>query len=345
MDRIRGLLLRGCVALTFSAVVAAHGQESARPGAGHPGVGASPSPAAVSEISGTVLDTNGDVVEGARVQLAKANSPETPLETSSGAMGQFDFANLLPATYVLTASRPGMNTFVSQPIALQPNAPVIALNVVLRVVAATSVMVMDRQTASIEQVHIAEQQRVLKVFPNFYSSFDWNAPPMLAKQKYGLAARTLIDPVSFLTAAAVAGAEQAQNVFPSFGGGIEGYGKRYGAVYATQASGDMLTRAVFPAIFHDDPRYFVLGRGSRKARMIHAIASTWITRGDDGSERFNYPELFGDFSSASLSNAYFPASERGASLVLINGFGDLGGNMLSNLLREFVLNRVTTHAH
>ena len=73
--------------------------------------------------------------------------------------------------------------------------------------ATTSVTVMDKDQASIQQVEIAEQQRVFKVFPNFYSSYDWNAPPMLAKQKYRLVARTLIDPVSFLTTAGIAGAD------------------------------------------------------------------------------------------------------------------------------------------
>ena len=42
---------------------------------------------------------------------------------------------------------------------------------------------------------------------------------------------------TFLTTGALAGAEQYKNVFPSFGGGITGYGKRYAAAYANHASG------------------------------------------------------------------------------------------------------------
>jgi hypothetical protein len=296
-------------------------------------------------MTGTVLDTNGEVVEGALVQLSKPSSPEFLRQTNSSALGAFDFANLEPGTYIVTVSRNDMTTFVSKPIALRADAPVIVPEVVLGVRAvSTSVVVMDSESASIEQMHIAEQQRVLKVFPNFYSSFDWDAPPMLARQKYRLAARTLIDPVSFLTAAGVAGAEQYQNVFPSFGGGLEGYGKRYGAAYTTAASGEILTRALFPSIFHTDPRYFVMGKGSMKERAFHAIASTFVTREDNGSRRVNFPEILGDLSAAALSNAYYPANERGANLVLINGFGDIGGNMVGNLAREFLLNHVTTRA-
>ena len=304
---------------------------------------ASPHPA--STVSGTVLDTNGDVIQGARVQLSIAGTYDTLREARSGATGQFEFLDLDPGTYVVKVSGDGLTTFVSKPITLRMDEPVIVPKVVLSIAAATtSITVLDKEEASIEQVQIAEQQRVLKVFPNFYSSYDWNAPPMLAKQKYRLAVRTLIDPVSFLTTAGIAGAEQYKNVFPSFGSGIEGYGKRYGAAFASHASAELLTRAVFPSMFHTDPRYFILGRGTAQARGLHAITSTWVTRGDDGTRRINFPQILGGLSAAALSNTYFPAQERGLNLVLINGLGDLGGNMVDNLIREFLLSRVTTRA-
>jgi hypothetical protein len=305
------------------------------------------SPTAVgtgSTISGTVLDTNGNVIQEARVQLSEMGTAGMQREMKSGATGQFDFANLETGTYVVTVTGDGMTTFVSKPITVQASDSVIVPKIVLGVAAATtSVTVMDKEQASIEQVEIA-QQRVLKVFPNFYSSYDWNAPPMLAKQKYRLAARTLIDPVSFLTTAGIAGAEQYKNVFPSFGGGFEGYGKRYGAAFASHASAELFTRAVFPSIFHTDPRYFIMGKGTAQARALHAITSTWVTRGDDGNSRINFPQVLGGLSAAALSSAYFPSQERGINLVLINGLGDLGGNMVDNLIREFLLNRITTRA-
>jgi len=302
-------------------------------------------PSKNSNISGTVIDTNGAVVEGADVELSQTGSSLTFPAVKSGATGQFQFPGLGPGNYVVKVSSSGMKSFVSKPITLNGETPVIVPNVVLAVEATTtSVTVMDKEGASIQQVKVAEQQRVFKVFPNFYSSFDLNAPPMLAKQKYHLALRTLIDPVTFLTTAGIAGAEQYKNVFPSFGGGIEGYGKRYAAAYASHASGELFTRAVFPSVFHSDPRYFILGTGTTKTRAIHAVSSTFITRGDDGSRKINFAQILGGFSAAALSNAYFPEKERGVNLVLINGFGDLGANVVDNLIREFVLNRLTSRA-
>jgi hypothetical protein len=69
-----------------------------------------------------------------------------------------------------------------------------------------------------------------------------------------------------------------------------------------------------------------------------------VTRGDDGSRRINFPQILGGLSAAALSNAYFPSKERGMNLVLINGLGDPGGNMVDNLIREFLLSRITTRA-
>lgn len=305
----------------------------------------SPAPGASSTISGTVVDRNGAVVQGAHVALSKQGAQAALRTSTSTATGAFAFEGLEPGVYTVTISGDGMSTFVSQPIALQAGQPVIVPNAVLNVAGiTTSVTVMDKEQASIEQVKIAEQQRVLKVFPNFYSSFDPNAPPILAKQKYGLAARTLIDPVTLLITGAIAGAEQQQDIFPSFGGGIEGYGKRYGAAYADHASSELFTRAVFPSIFHTDPRYFIQGTGSTRDRAMHAVTSTFVTRGDNGKRRINFPEILGELSAAALSNAYFPEQERGVHLVLINGLGGLGGNMLDNVLREFLLNRITTRA-
>lgn len=304
---------------------------------------AAPTSKSGSTLSGTVLDTNGDVIQGAHVQLSHTNAQGTPRENKSGATGQFVFTDIQPGTYIVTVDGKGMAAFVSKPINVSADESVIVPNVVLGVAAAsTSVTVMDKEAASIEQMKVAEQQRVLKVFPNFYSSYEWNAPPMLAKQKYELAARTLIDPVTFLTTAGIAGAEQYKNVFPSFGPGIEGYGKRYGAAFASHASGELLTRAVFPSMFHTDPRYFIMGKGSTTSRATHAVTSTWLTRGDDGGRRINWAEILGSMSAAALSNAYFPAQERGVNLVLINGLGNLGGDMVDNLVREFLLSRVTT---
>jgi hypothetical protein len=300
--------------------------------------------AGAGNISGTVLDMNGDVLQGAKVTLTP-RSGSNPRTAESGSDGQFAFTGLPPDVYRISVTALGMNGFTSTRITLQAGevrfVPAIKLSVSG---GSTNVTVNgNKEELAREQVQIAVQQRVAGVIPNFYSTYDWNAPPMGAKQKFHLSLRSIIDPVSFLTVAAIAGAEQYQNDFPDYGGGIEGYGKRYGAALANHVSANLLGKAVYPSIFHEDPRYFYKGRCSFRSRALYAMSAAVMTRTDDGRWRFNYSNVLGNFSAAAISNLYYPASDRGASLVLFNGFADTGADAAANLIREFLLKGITTH--
>ncbi len=304
-----------------------------------------PQQAGAGEISGTVLDTSGDVVEGAHVTLS-GSAGFSKRTVVSGSNGQFAFTGLPPAVYKIKVSGQGMSTFTSSPISLRPDQAFIVPRIALAVSGgSTSVTVNgNKEELAEEQVHIAVQQRVIGIIPNFYSSYDWNAPPMEAKQKLQLGIRSVLDPVSLLSVAGIAGAEQYENIFPAYGSGIEGYGKRYGAALATHVSADMLSRAVYPAIFHQDPRYFYKGKGSIRSRTLYAISAAVMARDDNGRWRPNYSNVLGNFSAGAISNLYYPSSDRGASLVFLNGLADTGGDAAANLVREFLLKRFTSHA-
>lgn len=320
------------------------------PDAPQPSQSASPSPTSdpqqtsAGTISGTVLDRNGDVVQGARVTLARPSGSAVGT-VQSGSDGQFIFSGLPADTYKLTVSAAGMKAFTSPQISLQAGEAHIAPTITLVVSGGTTSITVNgnKEELSRQQAQIAVQQRVVGVFPNFYSTYDWNAPPMLAKQKFQVGIRSIIDPVSFLSVAGVAGAEQYQNVFPAYGSGFEGYAKRYGAALANHASATLLGRAVYPSIFHQDPRYFYKGSGSIKSRTFYAITAAFMARGDDGRWKPNYSRLLGNFSSAALSNLYYPKTDRGGSLVVLNGLATTGGDVIANLTREFLLKRFTSH--
>ncbi|HKR84731.1 MAG TPA: carboxypeptidase-like regulatory domain-containing protein [Terriglobales bacterium] len=305
--------------------------------------GSQSQPSGNGSILGTVVDSNQRVLQGARITLEDPSG--SAIRTlQSGDNGQFSFSGLLPETYKLTVTAPGLSTYTSQ-IALHAGEFHIVPPIVLPVSGvATSVTVTDNKAElAEEQLQIAVQQRIGGVIPNFYSSYDWNAPPMQAKQKFQLGLRSVLDPVSFLSVAGLAGAEQYRNVFPAYGGGLEGYGKRYGAALANHASSTLLGRAVYPAIFHQDPRYFYKGKGSIGSRALYAISAAVIARGDDGRWKPNYSRILGNFSAGAISNLYYPASDRGASLVVYNGLAGIGADAVANLIREFVLKSITSH--
>jgi len=78
----------------------------------------------------------------------------------------------------------------------------------------------------------------------------------------------------------------------------------------------MIGSAVLPSLLHQDPRYFYQGTGTTTSRMVHAVSSVVITKGDDGRLQPNYSIIGGDLASAALSNVYYAASNRGAGQVL-----------------------------
>jgi hypothetical protein len=193
------------------------------------------------------------------------------------------------------------------------------------------------------QVKAEEKQRVLGVIPNFYTSYIPNAVPLSAKQKYTFAIRDTFDPVGFVGTAIGAGIEQANDSFKGYGQGAAGYGKRYAALYGDGLTSDILSHAVFPALFHQDPRYFYQGTGTFKSRLFHAISFSVVARSDSGKTMPNYSYLLGDIGSGALSNLYYPHADRGAGLVFSNAAIGIAGRAAGSIIQEFLLPHLTTN--
>jgi hypothetical protein len=192
-----------------------------------------------------------------------------------------------------------------------------------------------------EEIKNQEKQRVFGVFPNFYVSYVPNAAPLNSKQKFQLAWRATIDPVNFVLIGAVAGIQQAQNSFGGYGQGAAGYGRRYGAAYGDFVTGTFIGSALLPSVLKQDPRYFYKGTGSTRSRIMYAIANAVICKGDNGHWQPNYSGILGSLVSGGISNAYYPAKDRGAALVFENTLVGIGETAAANLLQEFVIRKLT----
>lgn len=299
------------------------------------------SPHSSATISGTVFDVNGAVIVGALVTLSGA----VRRELTTGGNGEFNFSGLPASAFVLSVSGPGMGTILIPEIVVRPDDVRAFPRIVLPIAEAdTSVRVFaDTEEMAQEQVHLELQQRVMGIIPNFYTSYDWNAPRLWPKQKFQLAFRAVTDPVAFIGAGAVAGMEQYSNSFPGYGQGTRGYAKRFGAAYANDAIGRMLGSAILPTVFRQDPRYFYMGSGTIRSRAIYALSAAVICRGDNGRLQPNYSRLLGSFGAGAISNLYYPAGSRGVSLTLFNGLIETAGHAGTNLLREFLLRGLTSN--
>ena len=258
--------------------------------------------------------------------------------------GRFIFSNLPAGTFRISVTAPNLTTFTSDQIVLTAGQNLQLPQIALRLgkTHADVNVVATLEEIAQAQVQAQEKQRVFGVLPNFYSSYIWNAAPMTAKQKFGLALRSSTDPMSFAIPAAIAGVEQWHNTFPGYGRGAEGYFKRYGATYADGFIGRMIGSSILPSLFKQDPRYFYRGSGTTKTRAWYAISQTFVCRSDDGRTEINWSHLLGSFAAAGVSNIYRAPEDRSASLTIRNGFIIVGSSAVTNLIREFLLRKITS---
>jgi len=304
-----------------------------------------PSDPSLGNISGTVMDTENDVVPGATIVLdgSAAQASRTAVADDNGG---FHFDTVTPgAGYHLTVKADGFAPWTSPEIALQPGQFLLVSDLRLHFsAAATSVTVYaSREQIATEEVKIEEQQRVLGIVPNFYVAYDPNAAPLTTKLKYSMALKAETDPVTFAGAAFVAGLDQAGNT-PGYQQGAAGYGQRLGANYATGFTDIMIGGAILPSLLHQDPRYFYQGTGTTKSRVLHALSSPFICRGDNGRPQPNYSSIGGDLAAGAISEAYYPASDRGPGLVFGSAAVVTGGRVANALVQEFVLRKLTPSA-
>jgi hypothetical protein len=133
------------------------------------------------------------------------------------------------------------------------------------------------------------------------------------KDKFILFVQDTVDPVTFIKAGFNAAIGQAENSDPTFGQGAAGYGKRFGAGLADQASSEFFKDFAYPTLFSEDPRYYRLARGGGGQRLFHAAVHVVIAHREDGTHMFNFSEWLGTSSAVALSNIYHPDNQRGFS--------------------------------
>lgn len=290
-------------------------------------------------ISGTVVDKTGSAVPGARVTLTRADASQSQTVAADDD-GQFFFANVAPGSFQLTVAAPGFAAQTSVGIlhgAEVYTAPPIVLPLASVV---TEIRVSPAEEAAAE-VKAEEKQRVLGVIPNFYVSYVPDAAPLASKQKFQLAWKTTIDPVTVGLVAASAGIEQAADQYGGYGQGAQGYGKRFGAAYADLATGTFIGGAILPSLLKQDPRYFYKGAGGARSRLLYAIANSVICRGDNKRWQANYSNIFGSLAASGISNLYYPANDRGAGLTFENALIGIGATAAANVIQEFLIRKLT----
>jgi hypothetical protein len=296
-------------------------------------------------ISGTVVDQTGAIVAGARVTLSRED--QSPIqELLSGDDGQFSFADIAPGPFQLTITSAGFAAQTSSGI-LRSGENCIVPQIALAVATATTEVrvVLSLAEEAEAEIKAEEKQRVLGVIPNFYVSYVPNAAPLTPKQKFELAWKATVDPITFGVTGVIAGVQQSQDVFHEYGQGAQGYAKRYGASYGDLVASTIIGSAVLPSLLKQDPRYFYKGSGSKRSRILYAIANSVICKGDDGHWQANYSAILGSLAAGGISNLYYPAKDRNdAILTFENALIGIGESAAVNVLQEFFMRKLTRNA-
>ncbi|MGA3188042.1 MAG: carboxypeptidase-like regulatory domain-containing protein [Bryobacteraceae bacterium] len=295
-----------------------------------------------AEVEGTVKDASGLAVEGAFVTL-ETSAATIPRTVITDQAGLFRFVAVEPGDYKITIAALGFEAWTAA-ISAGENKP--SLSAVLKV-AATSNSVnvtLPPHELAAEQLKAEEKQRLLGVFPDFFVSYAPDAAPLTAAQKFQLGWKTITDPVAFISSGVAAGIQQGRNNYPEFGQGVEGYAKRFGAQYADRVSGIVIGDVVMQSIFHQDPRYFYKGTGSIRSRALYAIGTAFVRKGDNGHWQLDYSDVLGGIASHEISTLYYPSSSRPVRRLADDVMLGFAGRAAHNLLHEFVVRRLTTHA-
>lgn len=292
-------------------------------------------------ITGSVFSKEGNPISGAQITLTLTGQ-STSQQAASDDSGNYSFKGVIPGTFKITVSAPAFADQTFSGILTSGQNYIVPPITLLLATINTTVIVEPTAVVAERQIKAEEQQRVLGVIPNFYVSYVPNAAPLNPRQKLQLSWRDAIDPVTFILIGASAGLQQATDQFPGYGQGAQGFGKRYGASYADFATGTIFGSVVFPAILKQDPRYFYKGTGTKRSRVLYAIANAVICKGDNGHWQPNYSSVLGNLASGGISNLYYPSqNQRGAALTFeVTGIG-VAATAADNLLEEFLIPKLS----
>jgi hypothetical protein len=163
------------------------------------------------------------------------------------------------------------------------------------------------------------------------------AQPMSVHDKIVGGLIDAVSPFSAIGWVVSAGWEQATNGSPNYGTNGRAFAQRLGASAARDASENIFSESVFAPLFHEDPRYYKMGRGHGFVkRVVYAGTRVLITKTDGGRTTPNLALLAGNAAGAALTVTYYPPKNTTFGEVASTFGGSLGGSALGFVVTEFL---------
>jgi len=159
--------------------------------------------------------------------------------------------------------------------------------------------------------------------------------PLSPHCKLDLFLKQTYSPYTFASAAFGATEAQATGQWPHYGGGMQGWGKRFGATLANTESRRFIQGFALSTILHQDPRYFYSSNRRFFPRVWYSVTRVVITKNGQGDRTFNTSEFLGALFSSALQNSYYPRHDRNLGDTMTRFSGALSSDAIDDLLREF----------
>jgi hypothetical protein len=159
--------------------------------------------------------------------------------------------------------------------------------------------------------------------------------PLSAHCKFKLFLTSTYSPYTFASAGFQATEAQATGQWPHYGGGTQGWAKRFGATLANTESRRFIQGFALSTILHQDPRYFPSFKKGLFSRTWYSATRVVITKNDNGDSTFNTSEFLGALLTSALQNSYYPRHDRTFGDTMNRFGGALSSDVIDNLLREF----------
>ncbi|PYY04481.1 MAG: hypothetical protein DMG64_04730 [Acidobacteria bacterium] len=161
-------------------------------------------------------------------------------------------------------------------------------------------------------------------------------PPLGVSGKFRLAVANVSDPFAIITTALDSEFGDAIQGHTKLRTGAAGFGQRFGASMAGQATSELMSTFLISSIFHQDPHYHRDPGAPTHTRIEKALAYVFVTRSDSGKRMLNFAEVLGTTSSSLLEGSYHPEWEKGPGAAAGRIAISIGSDAAWNLMTEFL---------
>ena len=296
--------------------------------------------AIVRQHQGTVC-RSGRGRRGGREGANHAEDQPPKPDVLSGDNGQFSFSDLAPGPFQLTVSAPGFETKLVSGI-VNPGQAFIVPAIVLTVAAATTNVNVGLSQAEVAQEEVKEQekQRVLGIFPNFYTTYVPIRRLWPRSRSSRWPGNRLPIPSALSASRFLAGIYQASDRVRRIRARCGSYGRRFDSTLRRRFFGTFIDSAILPSA-PENKIHAVFLRGNRHKTSQSLCAANAIISGDNQQWQLNYSTIVGSFATAGLSYTYYPASDRGGTLLVETALIRIAEGSVAGLFQEFVIPHLT----